>query len=376
MSTPDDSDTNDSDFYPDSDTDTDTDTDSGSDLESEPDLDESFGLDENVKHKDDDKLRVFILKVSKLLGFDLNNLTNVEPPDSESCVKWLKSSVVYMRLAGYIALTTMSLALYEPSSDLWPLIPAFLFAVHSALQSAHHEKGRKVMDTALILSLAALLLKEQRTIVPSDEELGRVCIAQTGEFHCEKALEELRATTTTVMENAAAFQSNLLTDKKSPVNDALPVLTTTNPYDLATGFLNMSEKATAMASLTSFFYSIARKRSVWETVTKKGWFHSFYALASFKTLMQALKVTTMSELMHTLSYLSVQLQGVMRFVVVGLERGFSTKLYEGIVAKAARGSSLLTYASALDGETMARVLVILLFLFMLLYYTVRYLIKR
>jgi len=369
-----DTDDSDSDFFPDSDTgpdtgpDTGSDTDSGSELES--DLDESFELDEIVSHRDDDKLRVFILKVCKLLGIDIDKLIKVEP--AGTCADWIRSSFVNIRLAGYIAVTAMSLALYEPFSDLWPLIPAFIFTVHSALL----KKGRKVMDTALVLSLAALVLKEQSTIVPSDSQLGEVCMAQTGGFHCEKALEKLRATTSTVMGNATAFQDHLLTGEKSPVIEALPLFTTTDTYDLIDGFLNMAANATEMASLTSLFYAIARQHDVWKAVRKKGWFHSFFAIASIKTLAQAVGATTMSHLMQTLSNLSVQLQGVMRFMVVGLPRGFSTELYEGMVAKAARGSSLLTYASALDGKTMSRVLTILLFLFMLLYYTVRYLIRR
>jgi len=342
-----------------------------------------------------ERLRAFVSKVVKLLGINLDALMRERHPEG-TCTEWIKSKTPSLRVAGYIALTTMTLAFWEPSSDLWPLIPAFLYAVHTALTA----KGRMAADGLLLMSLLGVTLQVLRTTVPSDKELFGVCVAHTGGFHCGDALDELQQAAGGIIANTRAFQGNLLKDDRmealrrpgpaiealrrpGPAIEALvpagvPELTISNFLSAGGHLVDLLYKATQVSALASYMYAYARRGgSLARTVKAKGWFTTFFALTSIKSLMDAMSVTTMSALMGTMAALARNLQVAMRFVVVGMKRGFSPDLYDALRVSVARSRPVFEQVvAAVNASTMANVIMVILFFFMLLYYTLRYVNRR
>jgi len=270
----------------------------------------------------------------------------------------------------------MTLAFWEPSSDLWPLIPAFLYAVHTALTA----KGRMAADGLLLMSLLGVTLQVLRTTVPSDKELFGVCVAHTGGFHCGDALDELQRAAGGIIANTRAFQGNLLKDDrmKALVPAGVPELTISNFLSAGGHVVDLLYKATQVSALASYMYAYARRGgSLARTVKAKGWFTTFFALTSIKSLMDAMSVTTMSALMGTMAALARNLQVAMRFVVVGMKRGFSPDLYDALRVSVARSRPVFEQVvAAVNASTMANVIMVILFFFMLLYYTLRYVNRR
>lgn len=327
----------------------------------------------------DSKLRRYMKQIAAALGFDLKMIENggketTSKGPTLSCASLLKSTIPAMRVVGYVGLTTMSVALSEPRSSMWPLLPAFLYIVHMSLK----EKSRLAVDAILLMQLASLTLQVLQTTVPSDENLLEACMAQRGDLHCKAALTELEHSTSQLFKQAQDFQSNpSLLDHGSGVS----------PGDSITAFKDLTlEKVvyrvgdivlrfTEMSSLASFFFTLAYRRSVWEAVKHEGWISSFFLPHSLNSLIEATKIATVSNLMYTMANMSAHLEGLMKFVVLSAKRGFSETHFKAIMTAAMQKNVLLEKAASLEFDTMSKVISLVLFFFMLLYY-VLYAINR
>lgn len=321
----------------------------------------------DVYDDEEDKVRAYMLKVARSLGFDLNSMSEENPVGT--CADWLKSVSPYVRVAGYVGMTTMTLALlnWNVSSDLWPLIPSFLYAVHEALT----RKKRIIVDALLLLSLSILTLQFLRATVPSDTELYDVCQKYTGEFRCQEALKAFQSSTNQVLENTELLLENKPVD--TLIFEGVPTFDSDNLKDIGNNIAFLSYRITEMSALAAYMYAFARRGGNIQRLLKaKGWFSTFFALTSIKSFMESIKIFKMSDLMYTMANLCVKLQIIMRFVVEGTRRGFSKEMLSAIILSASKSSPFLQHAEPVKWETMSNVITVIWFLLVIFYFVVRY----
>lgn len=343
----------------------------------------------------DSKLRRYMKQIAAALGFDLKMIeneskrpsnkgpTNKGPtskgPSSKgptlSCASLLKSAIPALRVVGYVGLTTMSVALSEPRSSMWPLLPAFLYTVHMSLKA----KSRLAVDAILLMQLASLTLQVLQTTVPSDENLLEACMAQRGDLHCKAALTELEHSTSQLFKQTQDFQSNpSLLDHGSGVSpgDSITAFKDLTLEKVAYRVGDIVLRFTEMSSLASFFFTLAYRRSVWEAVKGEGWISSFFLPHSLNSLIEATKIATVSNLMYTMANMSAHLEGLMKFVVLYAKRGSSQTHFKAIMAAAMEKNVLLENAASLEFDTMSKVISLVLFFLMLLYYVLHAINRR
>lgn len=324
--------------------------------------------DRKADDAEDDKLRRWLMRKAKDWGLaDVDKMNeDIESWNFQTLLGWIKSKRVEICLAGYIGMTALILALWEPSSPWWPLLPLVFSVIHAAL------KGVKafVADTGLFIGLIWLVVKVVQANVPTDEEILHACTEMTGDHTCAAYLGEVHEAVDRGFFDGETGVYHLMEGVTEPGRVA-QVLAKTVPRPSLFDLFGAMEKLVGLNILVSFLFTLKRTKSLWEATKRVGKMRTAWASKILWELGVALGATNLSEIFQAMRQVLVtNFLPSLRATVQYLSRGVTYKALEWSTARQAALDDI-DPETMVRGETLYTTLFLIGFVLVFIYHFVK-----